>query len=122
MEVHATNGVVLYGFLLWADIQRHIIQENVCKVHVVKRFLKEEITDGKEILGRAVGYSTIGKKVLRKGPTKMVSEVNDICTAMKLLSEKEGLPMFSGTITMVSQTPISQPAEGSECEVQGDRA
>ena len=79
MEVHATNGVVLNGFLLWTDIQREITPENVWKVQAVKRFLKEEITDAKVLLWRAVGELTIGKKILRKGPTKMVSEVNDIC-------------------------------------------
>ena len=82
MEVHATNGVVLNGgFLLWLDIQRQTTPENVWKVQAVKRFLKEEIADAKEILWRTVRDSIIDKKILRKGPTKMVSEVNDICTA-----------------------------------------
>ena len=29
MEVHATNGKVLNGFLLWANIQRQITPENL---------------------------------------------------------------------------------------------
>ena len=69
-------------------IQRHITPENVWKVQAVKIFLKEEMTDAKEIQWRFVGESTIGMKILRKGTTKMVSELNDICTAMKSLSEK----------------------------------
>ena len=56
----------------------------------------------------------IGKKILRKGPTKMLC---GICTAMKLLSEKVSLPMFLGTSTMVSQTPLAQLAEGDNSEV-----
>ena len=117
MEVHASNGVVLNGFLLWLDIQRQTTPGNLWKVQAVQRFLKEEITDAKEILWRTVGDSIIGKKILRKGPTKMVSEVNDICTAMKLLSEKVILPMFLGTSTMVSQTPLAQLVEGDNTEV-----
>ena len=109
MEVYATTGVVLNGFLLWLDIQRQIKPENLWKEQAVQRFFKEEITDAKEILWRTAGDSIIGKKILRKGTTKMVSEVNDICTALKLLSEKES--------TMVSQTPMAQPVEGDNSEV-----
>ena len=47
----------------------------------------------------------------------MVSEVNDICTAMKLLSEKVSLPMFLGTNTIVSSTPLAQPVEGDNSKV-----
>ena len=109
MEVYATNGVVLTGFLLWLDIQRQIKPENLWKEQAVQRFLKEEITDAREILCRTAGDSIIGKTILRKGTTKMVSEVNDICTASKLLSDKES--------TLVSQTPMAQPVEGDNSEV-----
>ena len=32
--------------------------------------------------------------------------INDICSPIKLLSEKDSLPMFLGTSIMVAQTPV----------------
>ena len=89
-------------------------------MQAVRRLIKEENTDAKEMQWRTVGDSIIGKEILRKGPTKMVSEVNDICTAMKLLSEIVSLPMFLGTSTMVSQTPLAQLVEGDNSEVNAN--
>ena len=89
-------------------------------MQAVQRFLNEKITDAKEIQWRTVGDSIIGKKIRRKGQTTMVSEVNDIYTAMKILSEKVSLPMSLGTSTMVSQTPLAQLVEGDNSEVNAD--
>ena len=57
--------------------------------------------------------------VCRQGTTKTHSEVNDICAAMKVLSENDSLPMFLGTSGMVSQTPIyiSDPIDGDSSEM-----
>ena len=44
--------------------------------------------------------------VKRQGANKGVSELNDICSALELLSEKDSLPMFLGTSIMVAQTPV----------------
>ena len=50
-------------------------------------------------------------------PTR--SEMNDICAALKILSEKDCMPMFLSTSNMVSQTPIYNlyPVEGDNSEV-----
>ena len=47
--------------------------------------------------------------VKRQGSTKTASEINDICVALKILSEKDNLPMFLATRIMLSQTPIYNP-------------
>ena len=67
----------------------------------MKKFLKEDITQAKELLWSVCREGVLGKMVSRQGTTKTHSEVNDISAAMKVLSEKESLPMF-----LVSQTPI----------------
>ena len=65
------------------------------------------------------GDAVLGKMVCRQGTTKTHSEVNDICAAMKVLSENDSLPMFLGTSGMVSQTPIyiSDPIDGDSSEM-----
>ena len=40
VEVHATNGAITNGFLLWADIQRKKHAEDIWKVQAEIRFLK----------------------------------------------------------------------------------
>ena len=57
--------------------------------------------------------------VSRQVTIKTHSKVNDICAAMKVLSEKESLPMFLGKSGMVLQTPIyiSDPIDGDSSEM-----
>ena len=103
IALHATNGVILNGLLLWVDIHR---KSNIWKMHTVNKFVSEEITEAKELLWRTADESIVGKLVKRQGANKGVSEINDICSALKLLSEKDSLPMFMGTSIMVAQTPV----------------
>ena len=65
------------------------------------------------------GDAVLGNMVCHQGTTKTHSEVNDICAAMKVLSENDSLPMFLGTSGMVSQTPIyiSDPIDGDSSEM-----
>ena len=113
IEIHTSSSAVLNGLLLWADVQRQTTPENVWKAQTIKTFLKEDITQAKELLWR------VGGDVCRQGTTKAHSEVNDICAAMKVLSENDSLPMFLGTSGMVSQTPIyiSDPIDGDSSEM-----
>ena len=119
LEEYASNDAILNGMLLWINIQRHVTPENIWKTQAVTKFLKEEITDAKEILWRIIGESELGKMKKRQGTTKTISEINDICYALNVLSEKDRLPIFLSTSDMVSQTPIyiSHPVEGDSSEI-----
>ena len=70
--------------------------------------MHQEITEAKEALWRISGEALLGKMIKRQGSSKLVSELNDVSSALKTLSEKDALPMFLGTSLMVSQTPIYQ--------------
>ena len=52
----------------------------------------------------------------RLGASKSLSEVNDICFALKVLAEKDSLPMFLATSEMIKETPIlkSYPADNDK--------
>ena len=115
IKVHAMNGVILNGLLLWADIQRKVTPENIWKAQAVKTFDSEEITESKELLWRIAGDSILGKMVKRQGANKTSLECNDICYALTSLSEKDSLPMFLGTSNMVAQTPIYIAAQSENC-------
>ena len=119
IEIHAENGAAINGFLLWVNIQRHVTPENIWKSQAAIKFLKEEITEAKEILWRTSEESILGKMTKRQRASKTVSEINDICHAFTVLSEMNNVPMFLGTSDMVSQTPIylSQPVECDKSEV-----
>ncbi len=106
IELHATNGVVMDPFLLWADIQRKMHPENTWKSEAEKRFVKKEITEAKETLWKVAGEEYIGKMIKRQGSGKSTAEVNDICVALKKLSEKQSIPLFLCTSSMVAKTPI----------------
>ena len=108
LEVHATNGCITNGFLLWADIQRKQQPLNIWKTEAEKCFLKEEITEAKESLWRVAGEQALGRIVNRKGTSKTSSEINDICDALNILSEADKIPMFICTSSMVARTPIYQ--------------
>ena len=113
IQVHAKNGVIMNPFLLWLDIQRKMHPEDVWKANAVKSFVKTEITEAKDLLWRLAGEEHIGKQIRRQGSGKATSEVNDICEAVKKLAEKDKLPMFLCTSSMVARTPIY----GSDCPV-----
>ena len=119
INAHAENGAVVNGLLLWVDIQRGMNPENIWKEQAQKRFLSEEITEGKDTLWKVCGESVLGKIVKRQGNTKTRSEINDICEAFKLLSEKDALPVVLGTSALVAKTPIynCHPVEGDASEV-----
>ena len=44
--------------------------------------------------------------VRRQGTSKTVSELEDICSALKTLSETDSMPMFFGTSEMIMHTPV----------------
>ena len=102
----AKHGVVMNGFLLWADIQRRTTALNIWKEEALKRFTKEEITDAKEMLWDLAGDKILGKIIRRQGASKSKSEIDDICTALINLSENEVLPLFISTSNMVLSTPL----------------
>ena len=112
IEVHATKGVIMNGFLLWANIERQTTPENIWKEEATAKFLKEEITDAKETLWRICGDRIPGTVKKRECASKIVSEVNDICFALKVLAEKDTLPMFLATSKMIKETPILKSYPG----------
>ena len=113
IKVYAKNGVVISGFLLWANIQRLTRPESDWKEEAVASFLKNEITDAKECLWRICGDKIAIPLKKRQGPSKSMSEVDDMAKALNLLAEKECLPMFLATGDMVKETPISSHPEES---------
>ena len=88
----AVNGIILNGFLVWADIQGRTTPQNIWKEIAIKHFTKEEITDAKELLWDVAMEDIFGRKVNRKGESKSSSEIDDICNALTILSEKEVVP------------------------------
>ena len=48
IEVHATKGIIMNGFLIWANIERQTTPENLWKEEGTTKFLKEEISDVKD--------------------------------------------------------------------------
>ena len=56
----ALHGVVIIGFLVWADIQRHTT-ENIWKAQAMKHFTNQEIANAKEIIWDVAAKSILGK-------------------------------------------------------------
>lgn len=106
IKVHALNGALFNSFLLWADIQRKSLAEDIWKEQAMKRFNKEEIHEAKTELWNTCGEEALGKIVNRQGLHKKSSEVNDICEGLKKLSEADNVPLFLCTSGMVASTPI----------------
>ena len=106
IQIHATNGAIMDPLLLWVNIQRKMHPEDKWKADAVKKFADTEITDAKEILWRVAGDKHLGKIVKRKGAAKSTSEMNDICAAFKTLAEKDKVPLFLSTCSMIARTPI----------------
>ena len=76
------------------------------KQEVLANFTVEEITNAKNILWDVANTNDLlGRNIVRKGDSKSTSEVNDICGALKTLSEKQKMPIFIATSTMVMQSP-----------------
>ena len=57
LNTHGANGVIMNGFLVWANIQRMIRPANSWKEEALSKFVKEEITEAKECLWRTCGDS-----------------------------------------------------------------
>ena len=115
IKTHGTNGAIFNGTLLWMSIERLMRPENKWKSQAVTKFLKEEVTDAKESLWRECGESIIKKKINRQGAAKTVSEVNDICSALNALAEKDALPLFLANSDMVKRTPLCE--QTGECNI-----
>ena len=45
IKIHATDGVILNGFLLVADIERRSTAENIWKEQAISKFGKDEISE-----------------------------------------------------------------------------
>ena len=100
------HGVTLDGLLLWVDTKRRTIPEDSWKQQVFANFTAEEITNVKNILWDVANTNDLlGRNIARKGDSKSISEINDICGALKTLSEKQKMPVFIATSTMVMQSP-----------------
>ena len=100
------HGVTLDGLLLWVDTKRRTIPEDSWKQQVFANFTAEEITNAKNILWDVANTNDLlGRNIVRKGDSKSISEINDICGALKTLSEKQKMPVFIATSTMVMQSP-----------------
>ena len=76
------------------------------ETQAISKFDKDEISEAKIELWRRCGESTLGKLVERQGSGKSKSELDDICIALKKLSENDSMLIFLGTSFMVSKTPI----------------
>ena len=50
IALHAANGAILNGLLLWVDIHRKSTPKNIWKMHAVNKFVSEQITEAKELL------------------------------------------------------------------------
>ena len=114
IKVYSKDGVLINGFLLWANLQRVTRTENEWKEAAVASFLKSEITDAKDSLWRICGDKIAIPYKKRQGSSKSTSEVEDIAKALKLLAEKECLPLFMATGDMVKETPIASHPAGED--------
>ena len=114
IKVYAKDGVVINGFLLWANLQRVTRPEKEWKEEAVASFLKGEITDAKDSLWRICGDKIALPYKKRQGPSKSTSEVDDIAKALRLLAEKESLPLIMATGDMVKETPITSHPNGED--------
>ena len=121
IKAHVVNGVILNGFLLWANIQRKPNAENIWKAQAISSFDKEEITTAKTDLWCLRNESTIGKLTKRQGSGKIKFEIDDICTALKKLSDNDELPIFLGTSAMVARTPLFNTSRNNDNKVLTNR-
>ena len=101
----ALHGVILNGLLLWVDIQRRTIASGIWKAEATKHFTQEEITNAKNLLWDACDENIIGKLINRQGGNKSQTEIDDIETALSKLAEKQVMPLYVATSTMVIQNP-----------------
>ena len=97
--------------LAWIDTQRRTSPEDLWKNTALKHFSAEEITNAKNTLWEVAKEGTLERNIGRKGESKSTSELNDICEAFKILSEKQVMPTFISTSTMILQSPPLESAE-----------
>ena len=105
----ALHGVILNGFLVWADLKRRTIPINTWKEDAIRYFTEDEIADAKSMLWDVCDESMIGRMVKRQGQSKTTSEINDICNALSALSDNARVPLFIATSTMIMQLPKDDP-------------
>ena len=92
------------SLLSWVDTKRRTIPEDIWKKQALEHFAAEEITDAKNILWDVANSDNLlGRNIARKGDSKSTSEINDICAALNTLSEKQRIPVFIATSTMIMQ-------------------
>ena len=101
----ALHGMVVNGLLLWVDIQRRTVPANEWKEKAAKHFTAGEISNAKDLLWDVCDEKVVGRNVNRQGVAKQQAEINDIEFALNALAEKQALPLFVGSSTMVMQTP-----------------
>lgn len=109
VEIHGENGAIMNGILMWINIQRQMFHENKWKSKIVDKFSAEEISDAKETLWRISGKSISVASKKRQGPSKSISEVNDICSAIDELGNKGCMPLFLATTGIIKTTPLCEP-------------
>ena len=108
LESSSSHGIILNGVLLWANIERRTVPEDVWKEEMLKHFLPEEINEAKEALWDVCREKIIGKQIKRIGDSKTRSEVDDICKGLKSLEENEVMPLIIGTDSMIMRNPLSK--------------
>ena len=88
--------------------ERRTTPEDIWKNQAHQHFSPEEIREAKEMLWEVCGENVLGKQIQRQGASKQKSEIDDISKALKILSEKQLLPVFVGTANMIMRNPISK--------------
>ena len=99
------HGVILDGFLQWADTQRRTIASNLWKKEATKHFTDEEIKNAKNRLWEVCGETDIGRLIRRQGQSRKQSEIDDIESALSTLAARKKMPVFLATSSMVMQAP-----------------
>ena len=103
----ALHGVILNGLLQWVDTQRRTTASDIWKAVIIKHFTQEEITMAKNLLWDTCDENIIGKLINRQGSNKSQTEIEDIEAALSKLAEKQVMPLYVATSTMVMQNPKS---------------
>ena len=99
------HGVILDGFLQWADTQRRTIASDLWKTEATKHFTDEEITNAKNRLWEVCGETDIGRLIRRQGQSRKQSEIDDIAVDLSTLAARNKMPVLLATSSMVMQVP-----------------
>ena len=112
LEGISLHGVILDSFLTWTDMIRKTTAKDVWKGLALKNFTGEEVTSAKNLLWEVCGEEVLGKTTRRQGGSKQKSEIEDICSALDKLSEKQVMPIFIATSKMIQSTPSLHDDKG----------